>query len=259
VLRRQNNVRRFAFITALALILAACGSDSAGQAAHLDGDWLLIEGSLDGAALTQPPDHRVTMNVEGSQIDGRAACNSYGGAVRTEGGSFSIDELAWTAMACQPDVMALESEFLEALGRADSWTRADTEAILTGTGTELVFRIVDPVPDAALIGPTWVLATMLEGDVARSIEADADPALLRFEDETFSGSTGCRTLSGDYVISGDVVQLTSFGAEGDCSPSLTDQDSRIISVLEAGFTATIDGVSLTLRGPGGEGLVYRTG
>ena len=76
-------------------------------------------------------------------------------------------------------------------------------------------------------------------------------------DGTFTGSTGCREISGEYLLTGDTVQFTSFGAQGDRGADVKWQDGQVITVLEGGFTATIDGGRLTVTGSGGEALCYR--
>jgi heat shock protein HslJ len=71
--------------------------------------------------------------------------------------------------------------------------------------------------------------------------------------------TGNRlALTGDYAINGITVQFTMFGAGGECSEALRSQDSRVISVLQSGFTTEIDGGRLTISTRGGEGLGYTT-
>lgn len=231
-------------------------SDSDGGTS-LDGDWYLVAGTVDGAPLALSTDYRVTMSINGSEIGGQAGCNSYGGTVSIDGDSFSVGELSQTEMACEPDVTELEIAFLNGLSRVTSAVQADATATLAGDGVDYTFETVAPLPAADLIGSTWVLGTILTGDVASSVDFGADPATLTLAaDGTVVGETGCRTFAGEYIISGDTVQLTSLKADGECPDELAGQDSQIISVLEAGFTAEVDGSSLTITAPGGEGLGY---
>ncbi len=60
-------------------------------------------------------------------------------------------------------------------------------------------------------------------------------------------------------MSGDTVQFTSFGADGECQSEVEWQDGQVVAVLEGGFTVEIDGDRLTVTTPGGEGLSYKTG
>ena len=70
------------------------------------------------------------------------------------------------------------------------------------------------------------------------------------------GATGCRELTGTYVVVGDEVQMTNLRADGECPAELADQDAHVIEVLADGFTAAIDGPRLTLSSRGNIGLSY---
>jgi heat shock protein HslJ len=156
--------------------------------------------------------------------------------------------------------MEIESGFLRGLLRVTAATRVDDTASLTGDRVEFTFELLPPVPTAELTGVTWVLDTIIQGDTTASTTAGAEPATLFLDaDGTFTGGTGCRDISGEYVVVGDTVQFTSFGAEGECGSAVERQDGQVISVLEGGFTAAIDGNRLTVTAPGGEGLSYTTG
>lgn len=258
------------------LVVAACGTeesstsnDQVGDSTigedpddgqSLDGGWVLISATVDGTTLSLIDEYRVTMTINGSEISGRAACNGYGGAVTIDSGVFSVGEITQTLMGCEPAVMEIESTFLRGLSGVTTAIRSDDTALLTGEGVEYTFELVPPVPTAQLIGPTWVLDTIIQGEAASSTVGGADPAtLLLNADGTFSGGTGCREISGEYVVSGDTVQFTSFGAQGECNSDMEWQDGQVISVLEAGFAVEINGDRLTMTVSGGEGLSYRTG
>jgi heat shock protein HslJ len=77
-----------------------------------------------------------------------------------------------------------------------------------------------------------------------------------FSDGSLLGSTGCRSLSGNYVITGGAVSVTGLGADGACPSELTDQDAQVVTILSDGFAAEVEGNTLTLTSPDGLGLVY---
>ncbi len=250
---------------ALLLVFAACGDKPTGSNGRegdvrgLDGAWVLVAATVGGRTVVLNDQYRVTMTIDGSEISGRAACNGYGGAVSIEDGTFFLNEVFLTAMGCEPEVMEVESMFMQGLSKVTSAARSGDTALLTGDGVDYTFEIVPPVPTADLIGPTWVLDTIIRGDTASSTTSTADPATLSFDlDGTFTGSTGCREISGQYVVTGDTVQFTSFGATGECANDVASQDGQVIAVLESGFTVEIDGNRLTVLAPGGEALSYRT-
>jgi heat shock protein HslJ len=149
-----------------------------------------------------------------------------------------------------------ESAYVAGLSRATGASRDDDRLQLTGEGVEFNFETLPRVPTADLIGTVWLLDTLIE-DAAASSVIGAPATLLLAEDETLSGSTGCRNLTGEYVVSADTVQFTSFAADGDCPAELQRQDGQAVRVLGDGFTVEIDGRRLTVISASNEGLAYR--
>ncbi len=275
------------------LVLAsACGSDDGGGQADplpgppdtsadgstdstsgdgdgsIDGFWLLIRGVLDGEEIVFVDGWDVTMNLDGDQIGGTAACNGYGGSVTLGdefelGGSFEIGELSWTEMGCEPAVMELEQRYLTALDAVDSYELADTLSLgRTGAGTSLVYERVEPVADAELVGTTWVLDTVITGDAASNSPGMADAFLEFSEDGPLVGSTGCRRLEGEWSIEGATIRIPVLSAIDDpnagvCAPESAALDGDVIAVVESGAKVEIEGGRLTLTAPGGDGLSFR--
>jgi len=270
----SHRLPKIVVFLAVALVFAACGTDDLSlpdnsdegdgavtepsSSLSLDDAWVLVAATVDGTTVALIDQYRVTMTIAGSEINGTAACNGYGGVASIDDGGFAIGEVFSTMMACEPPVMEIESAFHSGLAAVTAAARAGDTLLLTGPNVELQFELVPPVPTAQLIGPTWVLDAIISGDTASSTHAAADRATLVFSsDGTFEGGTGCRILSGQYVVSGDTVQINAFRADGDCGADVASQDGQVISVLEGGFTVQIEGDRLTETGSGGEGLFYR--
>ena len=153
--------------------------------------------------------------------------------------------------------MAAEAAYMAALSRVREIVRDGDDLVARGDGIELRFEALAPPPTAELVDTTWVLETVLVGDVAAA--PMGEPATLELsEDGTFTGSTGCRTFSGEWMEQGDQIQAPSWGMDQTtCPAELSDQDGHVVSVIGDGFIPTIDGDLLTLMDPGGIGLVYR--
>jgi len=196
------------------------------------------------------------MNLADGKIGGTAACNGYGGNYTINGLTMTIGELAATEMGCAPEVMESEQAFMTALQRPLTLDRQADTLSVTGQGVDLGFIAVAPVPTAELVGAVWQLETLIDGEIV--IQARGEATLLLSLDGTFTGSTGCRGLSGTYVITGDELQFPEMTAEGECPTELADQDSFVISVLE-GSRVEIEGERLSLLSTGGEGLQYSLG
>ncbi len=264
--------KRIFIIAALAAIIAAsCGSDpvtvtdgtepggsNPAGTSSVDGSWILTDGTVDDTTIAILDDYAVTMVIDGGEVGGRAACNSYGGFVTIDGESFAVEALSWTEMGCEPEPMELEGQFLQGIGLVDTAVVSGDTATLSGEGVRFTFALEPPVPTADLIGPVWVLNTIIQGDTASSTHSSAEPATLQLDaDGSFVGSTGCRRISGDYVVTGASLQFPSWGADGTCPTDIESQDNSVVSVIESSVTVTIDGTRLTLTAPGGEGLSYR--
>ncbi|MCI0543477.1 MAG: META domain-containing protein [Actinobacteria bacterium] len=247
----------------LVLVLAACLPQTGGEEAtttptslartvlfdtDTHGVWQLLSGSQPDGEIRLVDTHPVTLEVTADGVGGRAGCNWYG----WDGG----DESSSTEMLCHPpDVMTLEESFLGALPRIDASRVEDDRLILTGPGVELVFERLDPVDLEAVLGVVWVMEAHYQGEVVTPNEGD--PATLELSaDGSFTGSTGCRTLTGRYVVSGAEIVFAEMAAHGECPASLQDQDGRVISGLEGGFRVVVEDGTLTTWTWGDEGLVY---
>ncbi len=253
-------ISRWAVLLAATLVAASCGGESApDRPAKTDpiGEWELVEGSLDDVAIDLVPGYRVTMNFAADgTVNGTASCNGYGGSWGVRDGRIEIGDIASNAAACMPvAVMTAEVSFLEAIRRPLTPIREGDRLLLSGVGVALTFEAIVPVSAAALVGTEWLLTTLLDGKTSTS--AAGEPAtLLLTEDGSVIGSTGCRTLSGEYVINADTIFFTTFAAGGDCPTALRDQDAHVVEALGDGFTTVVEGATLTVSSSGTIGLQY---
>ncbi|HEX9848458.1 MAG TPA: META domain-containing protein, partial [Acidimicrobiia bacterium] len=159
-------MRRITFLSALAVLAVAClGSDFA---ASVEGAWQLTSGTVDGEAIPILESHPITIEFGDGQVGGTAACNGYGGTYELSGATLSMSDLAMTEMACSPDeVMEAEALYASALILVDH-VEVNADLTLTGPGTELVFEMLEPVPDAELTNTVWVLDSLIMGDAVSS-------------------------------------------------------------------------------------------
>ncbi len=243
-------------LAALVLIAGACTSRGI-TLPEVIGDWELKAGTVAQNPFPLVPGHRITMNLaDDGTIGGVSACNSYGGTYVADSEDLIIgDELASTAMACEPAVMESEAAFMAVLREPLTYTVSDDELTIAHSTGELAFARVQPVATADLLDTRWRLETLIRGDTAASVRGEA--TLFLGTDGSVVGSTGCRTFSGAHVIDADRVLFTTLSMAGDCPEELAGQDGLIVGVLGDGFTTVIEGDLLTLTSRGEEGLVYR--
>ena len=251
-------------VIGVALVAAACAQvvepaapadPGALSANELDGDWVLVSGvpTVEGAAIT--------MSFDGSQIGGRAACNTYGGTADIGNGTIAIPAngpggtFFMTEMGCEPQIQASEQAFVEALFAVTTWSIEDGQLLLSDPTVALVFDPVAPIATSDLVGTEWILQSLIDGEVATSVGGD-EATLLLAEDGTVTGSTGCRTLAGTWVVRSGEVFFPEFSAEGECPPDLAGQDGFIVGVLGDGFRPEISGNRLEVTDASGQGLIY---
>lgn len=252
---RQSGMRRIALLAALTLVAAAClGSDFADS---IEGSWQMTSGTVDGVEIPVIESHPITITFEDDQVSGTASCNGYGGSYELSGSNISFGNLAMTEMACFPEeTMEAEALFAEAITRVDT-VSLDGELTLSSDGVEVGFEALAPAPEAELTNTVWVLDGLISGEAVSSVSGER-ATLELFSDGSVLGGTGCRLLQGRYTISGAEVVFTELSAEGECDPSLAEQDSHVVTVLGDGFRAEVDGRRLTLWSMGDEGLSYRS-
>jgi heat shock protein HslJ len=269
---------RFVLVAVTALALAGCASSPEVTnpgfpvADDLDGSWRLTSGT-DTTGAFDLGDSEITLDLDDRAASGNAGCNTYTGefGVTVDGG-VSFGPLASTKMACSPDsVMDLESRYLAALEAADTAT-LDVDGLtlsLNDDVLELVFAEIDDdsaddsadegdADDAALVGTTWSLETIVGTEAA--VVVDGDASLVFGEDGTIHGSAGCRGFEGDYVArdSGRIAITRIEIDAADCPETIGTQETLVFDVIGEGFTATIADSRLTLSKDGSSiSLVYR--
>jgi heat shock protein HslJ len=250
-------VHRYALSLAAVLVLAACGGGGGAGAPDVVGEWEFAEGTADGVALLRPPGSGATLQLDDAEVRGVSFCNHYFSSYRSSGTSFSFDGIGGTEMGCEPDVMAAESAYLAALGAVDTAAREDDALVLIGDGVWMRFAPVAPVPDSPLEGTRWVLETVVDGATATSTLGE--PAVLLLDrDRRASASTGCRSITGTWLVEDGTLVIDDLLADGgDCPADVERQDAHVTAVLQSEPRAEIEEDRLTLTGDGGRGLVYR--
>lgn len=264
-------MRRIATALLVLALLGACGDDSAnepnstpaptpvpsGDDGHARGLWTLTSGHGPSGEIVIAPGTEITLEIADGKASGSGGCNTYGGPVAISGEDFHAGGFAVTEIGCPPEIAEPEQAYLEAVGEADTILVRRKRMTLAGPDTELVFRRVPPIDTKPLTGTTWILDGLVEGQTASSTVSSAKPARLALADDgTFEGTTGCRSFSGTWRASGDVIEITELVFRGDCKKA-ADQDSHVAAALGAGFRAEVDENTLTITSTIGDvGLVY---
>ena len=262
----MSNVRHLtgpAAALTVALLVAACGGVIDGDATPdaLDGDWTLTAGEGPAGPVDPPASHPVTLTIDGEDWGGTAACNLYGGTADIDGSQVRIRELFQTEMACLDDgVMEAEAAYLTALADVSSFEVSAERLVLRGAETELTFARQPPVEDAALVGTRWEVVTLFEGDGPDGVasQATGGASLHLAPDGVAEVATGCVELSGRYVLEGDELRIVELPIPDlECPDPDASTHAHIVRVLLDPVEVEVEGRSLSLWGPAGEGLGLR--
>ena len=234
-----------------ALGLAACGSAAAPTLG--DRTFLSTGLSVGGTArpLVEGTRVRLVFGSDG-QVGASAGCNSIGGTWRVDGTRLAIQGGAMTEMGCD-DARHAQDDWL-----VDFLTAGPTVALagndLTLSAGDTVLTLLDrevAEPDLAIVGPTWLVHTLIEGDAASSVPAGVVAGLEFAADGTVQVRTGCNEGSGTWTMDGDRIRfgpIVTTKKACEAGPGMTE--GAVMSVLSAPeLTVAIDASTLTLMGP----------
>lgn len=124
----------------LVLAVSACADDGPSNAADIEGvEWQIDEITgevaadidLGGAAVP-------TLLLEDGTASGSSGCNTFSGEFSIDGDTLELGELAVTEMACDDDIMAVESAYLAALGEITVFEQDGELLELTSESTDTV-------------------------------------------------------------------------------------------------------------------------
>jgi heat shock protein HslJ len=269
-------MKRAALLTLVTLVTAAClGSDFADS---IEGSWVLASGSANGEPILVLESHPITMTLDGSNIDGTAACNGYGGTYRVaSNGNFQIvDGLSITEMACSPpEVMDSEAQFMEAMINVDHVALDGTTLTLSGEGYELAFGPDDDPPPPAATDPAddpdepvsnvelfgeetfgaWVLVSgTADGQPIPMVETH--PITLEISEQGFGGTSACNGYGHSLPLPDDGTFPPIVSTMMACMPDeVMDSEAAYLAALQRYQSSSIVDGQLVIVGDGVE-LVY---
>ena len=234
-------------VALLVLALAGCAQTSPyAPSETVFGDWRLAETTGDTAIVVpDAPQSRPTLTIDANATGGQTPCNRYQASVNGGAGEFSITPTTVTEAACaDAALMDLEGAYLDALRSVDAAAVDGETLTLSGGGIELRFERLGEVAASELIGTTWMLSALTSRTAdTESASGVSDGGSLTFAiNAELSGSGGCRDFTGRYTLSGSTVAVSGLEfAAADCPPLVAEQEEHIRTVLESGFSVSIDG------------------
>jgi len=138
----------------LLLIASACTpeeqdsptADSNVSAADLEGSaWKMVSLSVGEGAREPAGTIEVTAQFDGLTMSGVTGCNQYWVDYTLEGDSLTSGSPTYTEMGCEPDRMAMEARFLEALGRDNTFRLhiQGSQLTMESAASSLVFEAIE--------------------------------------------------------------------------------------------------------------------
>jgi heat shock protein HslJ len=241
---------------ALVLLVSVAGCQAA-AGLTLDGREFLSTGITEGgAAFALVPGTRVRLTFADNHVSASVGCNIFGATYRIEGGRLVTDGGAMTEMGCDEARNTQDQWLFAFLGSKPAATLAGTDLTLDNGRT--VMRLVDRTiaePDLNLVGPTWTVTSIIQGDAVSSVPAGATASLVFGNDGSVNVNAGCNRGRGSWLAQGNgitfhEVALTKMACEGAAGAL----ETAVLAVLNAGAVqASIRANVLTLQA-GGRGL-----
>jgi heat shock protein HslJ len=243
------------YAAALGLALlpyAATGCGGDGPDVDVVGDWVFVSGHARGGDLAAPARDLASLTFADGDAGGRGPCNDYGsdGGYELHGSVLDLGQLSRTFQGCDGAAGEFERAYLDALGAVERASRDGDALELTADGVVLRFAPMPAWPARAVVGHTRRLRSVTAGTVTAGTgttpAADrggagagvGDPAMLYLtSDHRASGSTGCRSFRGRWLLS-EGVTTVRLRLSGACPEHLLAQDALVTEVLGE-FTAVV--------------------
>lgn len=245
-------------VPVVAVILLATMACTAGAAPSLEGRRFLSTAvTVGGADRPLVPGTRITLGFADGQLSASVGCNTMGASYRVDGGRLVIGQAFQTEMGCDPERMAQDEWLFGFLGSGPVARLSSDELVLEGGGT--VIRLLDreiAEPDLPLVGPTWTLVSIIEGDAVSSVP-EGVVATLRFgADGRVAIQTGCNEGGATFTVADGTLRLGDIiTTKRACVGAGTAVEEAVLAVLGQATAVGIDASSLELRS-GGRGLQF---
>jgi heat shock protein HslJ len=262
-----NRVAVAGMAAVIVLLGVACGSstssspDSTGaDDSPLDGRTFLSQSvTEDGQPRVMAGDQPIRLTFADSRIAANPGCNSMGGTYSLDVDRLIVADLATTEMACADvALMDQDSWFADLLMAGPTLALAGDTLTMTSGSTIIVFVDRETAdPDRPLIGTTWVLESIIDGESASSVPAGVRADLTFTADERLSAFLGCNRGSASAIVDDTSVEIGPLTTTRmACGELETEVEAAMIATLAGTVDYEIEGPQLRLR-MGDRGLDFR--
>lgn len=204
-----------------------------------------------GEPVDAPADAGITaeFTTEG-RVGGRGGCNSYFASYTVDGNNLTISQAGSTMMACEPEIMQREADYLAALQSAATFAVAGDELQIANADgvTVLVYRAVAPT---SLTGTNWTATSYNTGtEAVSSLMAGTTITAVFSEDGKLNGLAGCNNYMTAYTLDGNNITIQPLATTRKMCPEpagVMEQEAAFVTMLPQATTYQISGDTLELR------------
>jgi heat shock protein HslJ len=255
--RRMTTRLRLTLATLLVLggLLGACQASGLSLAGRTFLSTAVTEG---GAAKALVAGTRIRLTFADGSLSASAGCNTMGADYRLDGGRLVVGNLSMTEMGCDADRMAQDQWLIAVLGARPTLALLGDQLTIDGGG--VVLQLLDrrvAEPDLVLVGPTWIVDSIISGDAVSSVPDGVTARLVFHADGSLDVDDGCNQGSARWNVAGAAIEVTDLGlTKKACSGPAGDLEAAVLGTLRApAIVASIQANRLTLMaGSGGLGL-----
>jgi len=238
-------------LTALAA-LSGCGGNGGHPGSSLPDRGLsttyVVTGiTVGGKAHALVKGTEVRIRFADAKVTITAGCNTMSGGYTLEESRLTVEPLAMTEMGCDQSRMAQDSWLAGLFAKPVQLTTGDEPTIVSGS-TVLAMADREKVsPDKPLLGTTWLMDSIGNGDVVGSVAADLG-ATLRFTSDSVKVSDGCNTGQGTVTIDGATITFSDIVMTMLPCPTVRgDIPGALYAMLDGSASYAIEENHLTLR------------
>lgn len=252
---------RIVAVLLLLVLAAGCGARTEAQEGPapdpLRGKtFVAMAVTEDGKPKQLAPKTELTVEfTDDGRLIARAGCNIMQGQVDTSDGTLTVDGgLSMTEMGCDPARHDQDEFVAGVLSANPTWELTDGRLTIRSGTTVFDMAGKDDMP-RDLQGTTWVLDTLIDGDVASSMAAGAPEVTLVFDGKKVTADTHCNGYTAEYVIEGDTITFTP-GASTlmACEPEIMRGEAAVADALRDEVTFEVTADRLTFTHPSGKGI-----
>lgn len=233
------------------LVVLACEPEPEPEAS-LDGRTFLSQSvTEDGAARELEAGTQLRLQFfENPRMSASAGCNSLSGRHAIEGGVLVLSDAAQTTLGCDPALSEQDDWYFGYLTSSPSIAIDDDTIVLEGSGVRIEYLDQEvATPDAELVGPTWTVDTVIEGDIAKHTDWPSPATLVFGADGVVEVSSGCNSGTGTYTVSDGELTFADVGvSERGCDDITGELESAVLGVLNGPqpvtWEITVDRLSL---------------